>query len=449
MIQYLLEALIREKCIQRPHFTLLLKPQITRLDLKDAGMAANNDSVAKVVSHNCMRLVYLGLSGMNNISARALADLVSLLPELRSLDLSQTGCNDQVLSNIGFHCHALTDLNIRNTKTSNSGVFSICKACHPEQGCKKLVRFIIYGTMINFKGALHCLQNLPSLQYLGFDDTCSLVEADVQERTIQGHDNVNYRLRNIVAHGIKVLEVSEESITLACQLCEQATEARLYCDINNNAVLSVKTLKNLTKLGIGNSHTQILTFENGVLPVLREIGHQLEELTLADVNDFDLVAIGNYCRNLQSLSLLVSEDNENQLPSVTNMFVDGHHVIFSKLKRLEIHFPMSETNLQRNAFVILLKNAKTLTKVTLQYVSWLTTDIFQEVLEENPLIMLREMKLVYCDVIEGEAIKRLVFESNDLHTLNLFKCRNISRQDFEQMNKYVKKNNLNLSISWD
>lgn len=53
MIRHLLEALIKENCLQRPQFTMLLKPHITHLDLKNAGLAANNDSVAKIVSYNC------------------------------------------------------------------------------------------------------------------------------------------------------------------------------------------------------------------------------------------------------------------------------------------------------------------------------------------------------------------------------------------------------------
>ncbi|XP_053407600.1 uncharacterized protein LOC123546272 [Mercenaria mercenaria] len=447
MIQSLLDALVQEKCLKRQHFMVLIQQNLTQLDLSSAGMAANNDIVVKTITNRCPKLMSLSLHGLSNISARALADLTTQLTDLRTLDLVQTNCNDQVLSVIGHNCLELSQLLISQTKVTNSGAYSLCQAFCADKGCKKLKKLSIFTTMINADGALHCLKNLPSLQYFGFDDVCGVIELDVNEKTNKGEELRPYELRNIVLHGIRLFHVTEESVVLSCRWCPKAMEARLYYKVCDDNILAVKQLKHLTRLGIGNNDG--LTFENGVLPVLKEIGHQLLDLTLADVNDFDLLAVGYWGRNLQKLTVLLSEENEMNLPTnLSGVPVDGRGLLFTKLSSLEVAYPMIDTVIQKSAFIVLMKNAKELKQLTIQYVTWVTTELFLEILEENPMRKLQELKLVLCDNVDSEVIHNLVHGRNDLTLMKLQKCRNISRQECESLQRYAQKQNMDLEISW-
>lgn len=329
---------------------------------------------------------------------------------------------------------------------TNCGAYSLCQSCSPEKGCKNLTKLSVFGTLIGTDGALHCLKNLPKLHYLGYDDICGVIELDVNEKLNRGQELKPYELRSIMTHGIEVHPASEKSITLACQLCPKAVEAQLFYKISNENILAVKSLKHLTRLKIGSSNG--LTFEGGVLPVLENIGHQLTELTLADVNDFDLLMVGHYCQNLKSLNVLISDDNDMNLMRVSGAPVVGRGRLFNNLSSLEVTYPMLETDLHKNALVLLLKNAKELKHLALQYVSWMSTEVFQEILEENGMSKLQKCVLVFCNNIDGHVVRMLVYGQNDLMALKLYKCKNVGRQECEDLQKYANKQNMDLEICW-
>ena len=62
MIQSLFDALVQEKCLKRQHFMALLQHNVTNLDLSSGGLAANNDSVVKIITNRCpVSLHYLSI----------------------------------------------------------------------------------------------------------------------------------------------------------------------------------------------------------------------------------------------------------------------------------------------------------------------------------------------------------------------------------------------------
>ena len=280
-----------------------------------------------------------------------------------------------------------------------------------------------------------------------------MIELDVKERErIPEFPCVEaYKLRNLFSHGIKVHPPSKTCIELACRLCPDTIEARLYCSITNDNISALKTLKYLTSLDVGNSEGPDLTFEHGLLPVLVEIGHQLQELTIADVNDFDLLSIGHWCRNLTKLSILISGQFSNVHPVYDVISSEERDALFGRLEYIDIVYPLEEIHFQKNTFVLMFKNAKLLRSLTIHYMNTLTSEMLLEVIAVNPLNKLDEFKLVSCDQIGAEPVEMMLKSDIMCHSLSrveLKSCHHITLQDFERLKSLIQSKGYNIEITW-
>lgn len=347
----------------------------------------------------------------------------------------------------GNNCFNLVKLVANNTGIGNSGIFSLCQACHSDRGCKKLVTLNISDTLVNTVGALHCVQNLPLLQFLYFNNICQIVEKDIENREKDGKELHQYKLRRLFTDSLH--SSSAHSIEIACRWCPNVTEAHFYTGLNGENIHVLKTLTNLKELSIGNDGSEFLNFQTHVLPVLEVIGQNLHKLGIYDVSGVNILSIGVHCRNLQFLFIVLNDDaslNVNDGPLL--LTTKQKWLLFANLIDFGIVYPYEETSYQVDAVVCLLKSAKMLKSLVCRYMKCLTNDHLLDIFTENPFTDIEKIHLEHCNNVGPECIWPLLQGKNNLTSLELYDCWLVSRNDFEEFQKYARKNNFSLQVKW-
>lgn len=298
-------------------------------------------------------------------------------------------------------------------------------------------------TMVDSFGALHCLQNLPELQFLNYNGICQVVERDVHEKS--GEKTQPYKLRQLQVDSFHTCPPG--AVVTACTWCPYVSEAHFFSGLNSTNIPALKSLKYLKDLVIGNDG-EAIEFREDILPVFEVTGSQLQSLSLFDVSGVELLPLGINCPNLCSLTIVFNNDAVEMSDNIHPMLSYDKNNTFQKLLKLDMVYPYQATMYQKHAVVFLLKAAKSLKSFTSNYMSFLTDDILLDVYKLNPLVSIEKVHLVQCNSISAAGIWPLLTSENSLTTLELSGCWHISKADFESFQKYAKANNFKLELKW-
>lgn len=134
-----------------------------------------------------------------------------------------------------------------------------------------------------------------------------------------------YAINSLTATGIQCATVTAHSIKFACQLCPNVTEVYLHQNIGNSGMAYLTQLRQLRVLEVVSCAPDPITFEEGLVPVLKQAGPNLVRLTLYDFADIDLIRIGQYCPQLQHLTIESSMCNFNDYDAsvLRNLLISG------------------------------------------------------------------------------------------------------------------------------
>lgn len=336
---------------------------------------------------------------------------------------------------------------VNNTGIGNSGIFSLCQACQTDRGCRKLSVLSISDTVVNSFGALHCVQNLPELQCLYFNNICQVIEKDIELKMASEEEIHPYKLRRL--HTDSLHSSSPRCIEIACKWCPYVTEGHFYTGLNTNNIHILKCLRNLRELTIGNDGSEILNFRDDIVPVLKIIGHQLSVFESFDVSGVDIISVGQLCNSLRSLTIVL-HDNSVGIPDESDLALTANDKVklFSSLVNFGITYPYEYTAYQKSAVTCLLKLAKCLKTFVCRYMECLTDEILLEVYQVNPLVNLEKVQLEHCNNVHPTSVWPLLEGTNFLKCLHILECWNIKRSDFDSFLKFITQNNFNFELKW-
>lgn len=298
---------------------------------------------------------------------------------------------------------------------------------------------------MRLRGALHCLQNFPEIHYLGFDSICDAVAKDIEQRRKNGKEAEIYKLREICDD---FLDTKPDSIISVCLWCPFVRKAVFTSGITNENVKAMSSLKHLRTLHICSSGSNAISFTDGVISLLKDAGHQLEDFMLVDIDFVDVTAIGLYCRNLASLTLWTQDQTESHTSGIN---LQGLNCVqlFTKLTSCVICMnPNFGPGKLTTGLSVLLKAAHLLRTLSLSYMESLTSDVFMDVLNCNPFSCLETACFPSCLNLGPDVVVRLLQGSNQLQKLDLSHCEKITRKNYEEFKAFVKQNNFKLDISW-
>ncbi|XP_041371068.1 uncharacterized protein LOC121384653 isoform X2 [Gigantopelta aegis] len=452
MIQELINALISEHKLRRLHFQLLLT---NRLDHIDFSHCPNLSNIPHLIGLRCQKLTSLNISNCSWITASSVSSMIENLPQLKKLLLRNTKVNDNVLATIHKFCQNLQVLDVFACPITDVGAINLCGRTHNNSRlCDNFKKLDISATKIGNTGASEILKTFKNLLHLGYADVMEAVTLASGQLGCASKDSENndlnsqvFQLRTLTATGLKCKEVSPQSVYVACSVCPFITEVIFYQGAINSSLQNLKYLQHLHSLEITSDQAEDVTFFDGLVPLLKEIGSRLYSVGLFDIKDLDLGKLGVLCPALENLKCVMAAFNS---VAFYESFLTGleSKQIYRCLKKIMIVVGNDSTNFSAGTFQTMLVNAEHLQVMHLVNVQCMTSELLLQVIKCHGLKSLCKVYMESCNQLTVSGIRELLFCDNPLNSLIVKHCEEITRCDFDNLNRLVHQNNFDLAIEW-
>nr|XP_008119819.1 PREDICTED: uncharacterized protein LOC103281007 isoform X1 [Anolis carolinensis] len=428
-------------------------------------------------------LTSLNLHGCSRVPTDALVDLIEGLPGLTMLDLSGTQCNTQVLSAVGSTCRRLRELDISDCKKlSPASLFHLAYDPIASAFCCPALQTLEVDGMESSPrcddlpwALAYLLLALPNLIVLENETTtdavCLIHDRDfsgaqvppgfptmeeVVKRWVSLHPSRSPSQLKLPLK--KLLEVSESYLSVVLAVCPHL--AKVTVNLEESSVLARRLLPwgSLTSLSLDCNFRRL----EELLPVTARLGTQLETLSLDGFSLDDEVSLHvllSHCPNLQIFSaslyhLKKDSPGEEALAQVASL----PPFSFPQLQEFTLTFsdvfdakdPPEALGLTAS-LVSLLKGSPRLQIVMLIGLPFSLDRVFEEVLgppgTTAVFLHLIELSLIECKV-SSSTIHQILSLENPLNSLDLDRCPDIYRKDYEELLRRVSREGLEMRIEW-
>ncbi|XP_057225342.1 uncharacterized protein LOC130575457 [Malurus melanocephalus] len=485
LVQELLRLLGTSRRLSRAALHLLLLPHLRQLSLRSCPALANN-ALGNLIVLRCQGLSVLDLGGCGRLSPSVLVDLAEGLPRLSRLGLAHTQANVQVLSAVGSCCRHLRELDVSGCKKvtpralRHLGYDPLARTpCCPalrvllarnleHTGDRDMVAAVAFLLL-----ALPCLEVLahgavPDALHLlhtqqldGTEDSegfPSLEElAQSQGATPEGLP-LKLPLRQLE-------EVEEDALGTVHAVCPKAEEVSVWLGDSPGPaglreLLGWKRLSRVT-LGCTGRHGRALA---EVLPLAEGLGTRLHTLTLHGFSCRDplsLPSLLSNCPGLQSFSAELEvppdprarDEPPEESPAspprwATDLLPRGLPQLQSFSLTLAGSVPAAHRPVLSSTLASLLCGAPQLQTLRLLAVPFSLDSVLEPALAGPALRELRELSLAESCVSAG-AVWQLLSSEGPLRRLDLSRCPDIHRRDYDGFLQAVKKQRLDLDITWE
>ncbi|EFX74785.1 hypothetical protein DAPPUDRAFT_323979 [Daphnia pulex] len=317
------------------YLPLLITPHLTELEIP--WKAGGEIHIRKKDAHFILRLASVRSKQLKILRMQLkfnydstfpfYINLISKFSKLQVLDLSTDdrllklprfpSAQDEFLHLLGQHCTEIRELSAEDHPITDAGIRGLCVIGN----CRSIRLLNFYGCKaITNQGIKTALDNLPFLKILRNEATIDGLAEIAQNAADQGLPFPKYALPALYIFILKETVYKagslEKSVLLVCPYITQVDMA-LMCDgiVKDADLVSLLSLKNLYILKIVQflpvnfnevtfRYSGGITFEGGVLPLLKKFGNSLKILELyVFFLDLDILTIMQFCHKLQYLYL--------------------------------------------------------------------------------------------------------------------------------------------------
>ncbi|XP_023222073.1 uncharacterized protein LOC111623643 [Centruroides sculpturatus] len=233
------------------------------------------------------------------LSERMIQKLVSHLPNIIVLKLSQTNVTDSTLEIIGKTCTYLECLDVSFCSITDNGLYVLCRSTEntEEVRCEHLKVLRIFNARITERGLACVLMNIPIVKIYA--------ELDIYLKSICCFIKYNFsKCLRIKCLNVLPIEERVNLLEILLSIPEVESLCIYRTSLEDADVISLPRFENLRRLSLSvNRNDKMLTFEDGVIYLLVISGKQLDELRLNNFQYVNAYLIGKYCNNLRSLEL--------------------------------------------------------------------------------------------------------------------------------------------------
>ncbi|XP_053831527.1 uncharacterized protein LOC128806172 isoform X1 [Vidua macroura] len=486
LVQELLRLLGTSRRLSRAALHLLLLPHLRQLSLRPCPALANN-ALGHLIVLRCQGLSVLDLGGCGRLSPSVLVDVAEGLPRLSRLGLAHTQANVQVLSAVGSCCRHLRELDVSGCKKVTPRALRHLGYDPVERspGCPALRVLLARdleraGDRDTVAAVAFLLLALPCLEVLAHGaapDALRLLHSGQLDGTedSEGFPSLEElaRGRGAAPEGAPLTlplrqleEVEEDALGTVHAVCPQAEEVSVWLGDSPGSsglreLLGWKCLSRLT-LGCSGRHGRALA---EVLPLAQGLGTRLRTLTLHGFGCRDplsLPALLASCPGLQSFSAELEappdphthhEPPEEEPPTppprwATDLLPQGLPQLQSFSLTLSGPVPAAHGPVLSSTLASLLCEAPRLQTLRLLAVPFPLDSVLEPALAGPGLRELRELALAESRVSAG-AVWQLLGSDGPLRRLDLSRCPDIHRRDYDSFLQAVRKQRLELDITWE
>ncbi|GLH13222.1 hypothetical protein R5R35_000409 [Gryllus longicercus] len=347
----------------------------------------------KAVAPCLSTIVTLNFEAMAHVNSSSLKYIRNHCPNLRVLGLKSCSLNDKAVSHLK-HLNMLTDLDLRDTEVTASGVCQV-------------------------------LKHNPQL--------CNLQHPDVVRALFKMHATKSWLLRvsPVTSYQLRDVEFelsckdSPNLLSVVANVCPAIERVRVEFDARSSPhVLTALTrLEKLTELDIQcvadsgkkpwedcpHSRTSIDTdslFQGSIVPILEIRGKQLLTLSLEGVSHVNMEIIENTCPNIVNLGLYYNSYIQESFHVPENILAQKP---FSLLRRLMFGSNSGNNNDFPPSYLEWLLANQDLEELSLSGSPLFTNELFKCAFENsNAYPKLRRLELDYCN-ISSEVITEFLY----------------------------------------
>jgi hypothetical protein len=340
--------------------------------------------------------------------------------------------------------------------------------------CKSIETLNIEGTKITKKGIQTALLNLPFLKKFEIPGEYSCA-VPVQFLAEMHQPDCNLkRQKEIRKYSLDSLFLDPEddetfnctpytsgSLGLVASLCPSVTSVDIILipELTDSDLLGLLSLKNVNKLGMIYANRTV-TFEGGVVPLLKGFGSSLKELSFAYLEDVNIRAIIDFCPKLQSLSL-----DSNDSYSTTGSAKEDVKPNHSKRCRMEL-LPLVLRNLEKlwmgdgdddeveeanisSEDLLSLLPSPSLIDINIFKCDNLTDYIFERASEIHQFLSLKKLTVCHCQYVTHKSIDVVMNKKTPLSKIYIGSCGNITDDDIDLLISNARSEKWELSVGYD
>ncbi|XP_064509746.1 uncharacterized protein LOC135413691 [Pseudopipra pipra] len=474
LVQELLRLLGSSRRLSRAALHLLLLPHLRQLSLRHCPALANN-ALGHLVVLRCQGLSCLDLGGCGRLSPAVLVDVAKGLPRLSRLGLAHTQANVQVLSAVGSCCRLLRELDVSGCRKvtpralRHLGYDPLARA----PGCPALRVLLARDLEPGGDAAaavaflLLALPRLDVLAHGAVPDALRLLHAG---RLDGDPDPEGFPALRELARGRgaapggppltlplrQLEELEEDALGTVHAVCPRAEELSVWLG-DGPGPAGLRELRGwqcLSRLTLGCAGQRGRALAE-VLPLAEALGTRLHSLTLHGFSCPDplsLPALLAGCPGLQSFSteLHIPPDPHGPAEPPTlpprwaaDLLPQGLPQLQSFSLALAGPVPAAHVPVLSSTLASVLSRAPRLRSLRLLALPFPLDSLLEPELGE-----LQELSLAGSQV-SPHTVWHLLGSEGPLRRLDLSRCPDIHRRDYDGFLQFVRRQRLDLDIAWE
>ncbi|XP_015705671.1 uncharacterized protein LOC107306827 [Coturnix japonica] len=477
LVQDLIRLLGESRRLSRAALHLLLLPHLQELSLQHCHSLVSN-AIGQLIGVRCKSLSALDLHGCSRLSADVLVDLVEELPLLSRLGLADTQTNVQVLAAVGSSCRRLRELDVSRCRkvTPRALLHLAYDTLERTPGCPALRVLVARGLEPAGGGAVPAvsfvLLALPLLEVLAHGDVPAalgllhsgrLDGAAAADGFPSLRELLGRRGGTPVTLPLRRLEeLTEPELAAALAVCPDAED--VSASLGDGATGGWDALPRwgrLTRLELSCSGPRGRALLEA-LPLFRRLGSRLQSLALHGFvlhDELALCELLGLCPDLRDFSAELLPPTttrpDNDPPEEpprwdTELLPVGLPRLLRFSLALPGPVPAPHGQLLRATLASLLCRCPRLQSLRLLGIALPLDSVFETVLAAPgpPLRELQELSLVESRV-SARTVRLLLASDGRLRRLDVSRCRDVHRRDYDGFVQTVRKQRLDLDISWE
>ncbi|XP_035446441.1 uncharacterized protein LOC118273530 isoform X2 [Spodoptera frugiperda] len=333
-------------------------------------------------------------------------------------------CTNNILQCIVDNCHLLEKLDVSCSKCITNDSMDIVTKI------KKLRSIQLYRTFVTMEGFIKLLLKCKNLEDIG---RCDEIGKILEHIDLNYSDGITFHLKTYVSR-----YATNNQLQLAVQMCPYIRSMTVFHNTLQSDLMVLIGLQDLRELKLLSCDF----YADQIKQVLQVKGCNLVHLHLEHVDQIDLNAlmyISQMCPFLESLTLY-----NCTLIQHTSLYTKKLEIEpFRNLKKITFVSTCTEEQL-----LFILTNCLNVQFIHIGTAIQLTDDVMFKILDKNPLIYLKELRIMQSDYLSMISVDRIIQSCMSLEILvELESWSLLTENDREHIRNYIKINNYNIDTA--